>query len=371
MERPKSIGKAKDLADSAADWAQEMSKKALDTAMAQTQVALTKGKEATSTTTQKAQEASTRTLSTTAGQALAASRRGAGTAASAIAMLSESAQGLLASSLSSDLNGLIQNMVEGSATIYDKAMDAEYIATHVGGAYHRLFDGGHTIAGAFNAARGAAPDDNIIQEAMGTVQGLLRDGSTPRGLPLANWDKATFDHVAGVLESDFHIPKSWFYDLNTYDAAELLGGTIGIVALTLNWKRADTESFARLVGSMGISAAISTNPLLLVITVVALAKAFHRAHETGEYAEFVDGALKGGVGAGATLTAVSLVGVAGGPAGAAVLVGLTTGVLVHVATKNVSVVQISQFVAEQLPAATAEAQEAAFNSSISSPPLAR
>ena len=53
---------------------------------------------------------------------------------------------------------------------------------------------------------------------MGTLQGLLRDVSTPRGLPLANWDKATFDQVAGTLESNFHIPKDWFYDqTNTYD----------------------------------------------------------------------------------------------------------------------------------------------------------
>ncbi len=286
-------------------------------------------------------------------------------------MLSESTQGLLASNLSDDLNGVLQNMVDGSATIYDRAMDAEYVATHVGGAYHRLFDGGHTITGAFNAARGASPDDNIIQEAMGTVQGLLRDGSTPMGLPFKTWDKGTFDHVASVLESNFHIPKGWFYDLNTYDAAELLGSTIGIVALALNWNRAETESFARLVGSMGISAAIGANPLLLIVTVVALAKAFHKARETGEYAEFVDGVLKGGVGAGATLTAVSLVGVAGGPAGAAVLVGLTTGVLVHAATKNVSVVQISQFVSEQVPAAAAEARQLAQNTSISTPPLAR
>ena len=58
-------------------------------------------------------------------------------------------QGLLASSLASDLNGVIGTLVEGAPTIYDKAMDAQYIATHVGGSFHRLFDGGHTLFGAF------------------------------------------------------------------------------------------------------------------------------------------------------------------------------------------------------------------------------
>lgn len=258
-------------------------------------------------------------------------------------------QGLLASNLSDNVNSWLQAIAEGSATIYDKAMDATYNATHLGGGHHRLFDGGHTIPGAFDAARGASTDDNIVHEALGTIQGLFRDGTTPQGLPLANWSKETFDHVAGTLESNFHISKEWFYDLNTYDATELLGGTVGILALALGWNRADTETFAKFVGGMGLSAAISANPLLLVVTVVALAKAFHKAHQTGEYAEFIDGQLKGGLGAGSTVAAVSLVGVAGGPAGVALLAGVAVGVLANMATKNVSVAQIGQFMAEQTP----------------------
>ena len=277
------------------------------------------------------------------------------------------AQIVLASRLSVDLNNLLEGMVKGSATIYDKAMDANYLdpllRPNLGGSYHRLFDGGHTIDGAFSAARDASPDDNILQEALGTIQGLLRDGTTVRGLPLVNWDKSTFDSVAGVLESDFGIPKSWFYDLNTYDAAELLSGIVGAVALVFSWNRADTEAFAKLVGSMGVSAAVSANPLLLVVTVVALARAFQKAHQTGEYAEFVDGQLKGGMAAGATLSAVALVGVAGGPAGAALLVGITTGVLANAATKNVSIVAMSQFVSEKAIAAATEAKAAAERAS--------
>ena len=51
--------------------------------------------------------------------------------------------------------------------------------------------------------------------------------------------------MAGALESTFHIPKGWFYDLNTYNAAELLSGTIGAVALVFSWTRADTEALPR------------------------------------------------------------------------------------------------------------------------------
>ena len=260
----------------------------------------------------------------------------------------------MASALPNDLNGLLKNVVDGPANIYDKAMDAGYLTTHIGGGNHRMFDGGHTILGAIQAARDASPDDSIVGEAMGFLQGVFRDMTTAKGLPLANWDKTTYDQAAGFLQSQFRIPKDWFYDLNSYAAAELLGGVIGVVATALSWKRADTESFSKLVGGMGVSAVMSANPLLLVVTVIALAKAFHKANQTGDYADFVDGHLKGGIGAGTSLTAVSLVGVGGGPTGVALLVGLSAGILVNMATKNVSMVQIAHFMAERVTVAATE-----------------
>ena len=177
----------------------------------------------------------------------------------AIELVSTS-QGLLASNLASDLNDLTQGMVKGTATIYDKAMDATYIATHEGGANHRLFDGGHTLSGAVSAGHSASADDGIIQEAIGTLQGLLRDGTTTKGLPLVTWDKATFEHVDDALRSHLPIPTGWFYDLNTFDATELLGSTVGVVAMALNWNRADTEGFAKLAGSMGLSSRLGGEP---------------------------------------------------------------------------------------------------------------
>ncbi len=260
-------------------------------------------------------------------------------------------QGVLASHLAQDLNDALQKLVDGTSTIYDRAMDEVYNTTHIGGGNHRLFDGGHTIWGGWTAARNALPDDNIFQEALGFLQGLLRDGTTPKGLPLANWDKATYDRVAGALETNFHIPKNWFYDLNSYDAAELLGSAVGIVAVVLNWNRADTEQFSKMVGSMGLASVISANPLLLIVAVVSLGRAFHKAHQTGEYAELVDGQFRGGVVTGAALAAVSL---AGGPVGTSLLAGLVVGILANKATKHISVTQIGQFLAEQASTAASE-----------------
>ena len=97
--------------------------------------------------------------------ARSSSRRVSDATGSVASAVLGTSQGVLASHLSTDLNGLLQEVVQGSSTIYDKAMDAVYNATSIGGGNHRLFDGGHTIGGAWEAVRGASENDNIAQEA--------------------------------------------------------------------------------------------------------------------------------------------------------------------------------------------------------------
>lgn len=263
-------------------------------------------------------------------------------------------QGLLASSLAIDLNEMLQATVKGSATIYDKAMDADYLRTSIGGGGHRMFDGGHTLSGAWEAVRGASPDDSFIEEAVGFLEAMFKDMTTPKGLPIANWDKATYDNAAAYMQSSFGIPKDWFYDVNSYDAPELLAGVIGLVSVIFSWNEEDTEKFSRLVGNMGVAAVFSANPILMIVTVTSLARAFHKAEHSGEYLTAVDGLLKGGIGTGATLAAASQIAVFGGPAGLTLLAGLATGVLVNRATQNISVVQLHQFIMERTTAAATE-----------------
>ena len=268
--------------------------------------------------------------------------------------------GLLASSLAVDLNELLGATVKGSATIYDKAMDAEYLRTFIGGGNHRMFDGGHTLAGAWDAVRGASPDDSFIEEAIGFLEAMFKDLTTPKGLPIANWDKATFDNVASYLQSNYGIPRDWFYDINSYDAPELLAGVIGLVSVIFSWKEEDTEKFSKLVGNMGVAAIFSANPVLLLVTLTSLARAFHKAELAGEYVEAVDGLLKGGIGTGATLAAASQIAILGGPAGLTLLAGLATGLMVNRATKNISVAQLHQFIMERTTATATEVRTLAL-----------
>ena len=297
----------------------------------------------------------------TAGSVIKASKRvadsarhGAGLAAKSArekaVTLSNLSQGALASALSIDLNSAMASLAKGPATIYDKAIDAKYLATSIGGGNHRLFDGGHTLSGALQAAREASPDDSIAEVAFGYMQGLFRDVTTPKGLPLASWDKATYDQASAFMRSEFGIPKSWFYDLNSFEAAEVLGSAIGVLAVTLMWSRADAEQFSRLAGGMGLAAALSANPLLLIVTVVCLAKAFSEARSEERLGDVADGLARGTATAVTTLGAVALTSMTGGPAGLALLVGLVAGVVVGKLMSNVSVSDIARMVAGQLQA---------------------
>ncbi len=279
-----------------------------------------------------------------------------------VGQVMSAAQALVASDLSGSLNRLVAAAVKGVPTVYDKAMDANYLdpalRSGLGGSYHRLFDGGHSIAGAARAARGVSADDTVVQEALGTVKALLRDASTPRGLPLATWDKSMFDSVAAALESKFRIPKAWFYELNTYDAADLLGGAIGVVSVIYRWNRAETEEFSRLAASIGTSAAASGNPLLLVVTVVAMARAFQKANSSEEYAELIDGSFKGAASTGASLAAIAVAGSTGASAGLVLLVGVTVGILAYKVSDEVSLVAVARFAKDQATVIFANAKEA-------------
>ena len=253
--------------------------------------------------------------------------------------------GVLASDFPIEIDRWLTSLLASPATIYDKAMDATFITTHLGGNYHRLFDGGHTLLGAIKAGHNALPDDSIIEEAVGTVSAIFHDLITVRGIPFFTWDKDTFDSVAGMLESNFHIPKSWFYDLNTINATELLTTSIGAFALILNWNNEDREAFAKTIASTAIVSVLSANPILFVITLAALAKSFTDARREGNYTEFVEGLAKGGVVTGAVIAATAVV---GGPVYVGLLAGICTGVVANKVMDNVDGAAIRDFVVVNL-----------------------
>lgn len=235
---------------------------------------------------------------------------------------------LLASDLSVQLDRWFRDQFAGAKpSIYDRAMDANYNRTHVGGGDHRLFDGGHDLLGAWQAVAGASPQDGLLQEVSGYMVGLWRDVVTPRGLPLFSMDKGSFDAVSSYVAGVFGIGGPWLKDVLTVNVGELLGSAVATIAVLLNWDKADLDRFASLVGSFGISAVMAANPLLGLLAVASLARAYQRASHGADVAAIASGILRGGSGAGVFILTASLI---GGP----IWVGLVAGICAKVAVQH-------------------------------------
>jgi hypothetical protein len=234
-------------------------------------------------------------------------------------------------------------LAEATPTVYDKAMDAVYNATNIGGGHlHRLFDGSHTLWGAWKATHTALPDDSLFEETAGYLAALWHDLGTHVGLPLVTLDEATYDQTADFLTGAFHIPRPWFQDVLHVNGVELIATSIGAIAMAFQWKRRDLKRFSSLCGSFGISGVISANPALGLLAIAGITKSFVDARQQGgDYAEVVNGLTKGGVGTGLFLGTASII---SGPAWVGILAGMCAGIAVHRTLDKVEPTQVSDFI---------------------------
>jgi hypothetical protein len=170
---------------------------------------------------------------------------------------------VLATPIARDLDRFMQATFEGSATIYSKAMDAEYIRTHIGGGWHRLYDGGHSVWGAWQAIRDADPNDSLADEVLHFAHEYWKDLVTVRGMPIATFDKEWLASTTAMLNETLNVSPIWLRDLLTFTSTEVGGGVVAIAALLVNLRAKDPMGYAQLVGSLGISGAVAANPVLL------------------------------------------------------------------------------------------------------------
>ena len=153
---------------------------------------------------------------------------------------------------------------------YDRAIDAIYNETHIGGGNHRLFDESHTLGGMFEKVKGTYPDDTFLQEILASVSAWFKDVTTPGGIPFFNRDnKDHYDQSAQWMADN--IPgasKKWFYDLHMYDVFEILASTLGVVGAMFFLKKEDYKKLSELLGSMSILSILAANPLMGISVIV-------------------------------------------------------------------------------------------------------
>lgn len=181
-----------------------------------------------------------------------------------------------------------ESITKGATTIYDKALDSNYLATRIGGGNHRMFDGGHDLLSALKAAQEASDNDSLQEEVIGYVSAIWKDVTTTKGLPFVTWSKDDYDVCAQWVKDN--VPgasKEWFYDLCSFDVFEVLSASLGVVSVVFSLTEEDNKRLAEILGNLGVVGITSANLFLGLIVVFVTAYAyFYKKHNLNNKAMF-------------------------------------------------------------------------------------
>ncbi len=217
---------------------------------------------------------------------------------------------------------LSQTFNEGIPSIYDKAMDAVYNSTNIGGGnLHRLSDNSHTLWGAWDKCKNASEYDSLTEEVLGYWTALGHDMSSTIGLPVFSMSVDNYHNLTDYL-SNFGVSKSYVNDLLHFNTPEILSATIGVFALIFSWNSTDTEKFAQIAGSIGISTLLAANPIGGVISLVGLVRCYQMAKGGNCEIEALNGIIKGSV---KTTLFIATSAIIGGP----IWVGFVSAIVVY------------------------------------------
>jgi len=165
-------------------------------------------------------------------------------------------------------------------TKFDKAMDAKYLLDNIGGCNHRLFDGGHTVLGAWKKT--AEASENFIEHINGWLSGLFKDLITPKGLPFITITPEQYYELCELTEK-IGMTKSATYSLLSYTPIELFG-VVATVPCIASKAKVETISTHTSVATMLSLIAVRTHSIpagiLATIQIIKVAKIAKNHKET-------------------------------------------------------------------------------------------
>lgn len=197
------------------------------------------------------------------------------------------------------------------STIASRAMDAEYLRTHIGGGWHRIYDGGHSLIGSWIAVREALPNSSTLEQIGTWANEYWKDLITTRGMPII-----TFDHASEISE--------YFKQLNSVNVAETLGGGLTSVSIYCNWN--EPAKLVTSAASTQYTGIVYANIVAPMISLIALGRAAYllKQSEQDDLRSLIEPALKGLTRGGANILLVTVV-----PGG--FLLHLSCGIVINLA----------------------------------------
>ncbi len=161
---------------------------------------------------------------------------------------------------------LTEKVVKSVPTKFDQAMDAIYLQTRIGGGNHRLFDGRHTLSGAWKSAFSIQGCTNS-EKAIGFLKSFIKDLSTPKGMPFVTIQPKTYDSISNTLTKIPGVDRRYVYDLLSYNVLKVASVSIGLAAILYHLNQQNYDQLGEILGSIGIVAVASANLLLGIIAI--------------------------------------------------------------------------------------------------------
>jgi hypothetical protein len=208
-------------------------------------------------------------------------------------------------------NWLADQFSNQYATIASKAMDAEFLRTNVGGSWHRLYDGGHSLNGSWKAVSESLPELAAFDQLGIWANEYWKDLITTRGMPIV-----ILDHADQVGE--------YFKHLDCVNVAQLIGGEVCCVSIYCNWN--DPAKLVASAAATDCSAIVYANVVAPLVSLIALGRAYFllKESEQNDLEHLVLPALKGLSRSGATILLISVI-----PGG--FLLHLSSGIVISIA----------------------------------------
>jgi hypothetical protein len=208
-------------------------------------------------------------------------------------------------------NWLTDHLSIQRATVASRAMDAEYLRTHIGGGWHRLYDGGHSLVGSWKAVTESFPDLGVLNQLGVWANEYWKDLITTRGMPIV-----ILDHADKVGE--------YFKHFDCVNLAQLIGGEVCGVSIYCNWNEP-----AKLVASATAtecSGIVYANIVAPLVSLIALGRVYFllKESEQDDLQNLIAPALKGLSRSGASILLITII-----PGG--FLLHLSSGIVISLA----------------------------------------
>ena len=141
---------------------------------------------------------------------------------------------------------ILPSIAHAKPSLCDRAMDSVYIASGIGGGYHRHFDGGHTILGAFSACDKVLQDKHLVARIVEVGKSLYRDFVTPRGMPLVTLNQLRVNRWRPML-SQIGLSTRTIYELNSFTPLKAFYTVLTAVVIAYDWDVQDVDRYTEFV----------------------------------------------------------------------------------------------------------------------------